>query len=346
MYVRFCEEFGYKDIWMRDLTAAEKEDRVVKFLGHQRLVRHNQIDALHGKKCAIQHEFKIRGYRDPTLGIRVPMLLRGIRRVDSAKGKRRKWPVLRRHLLKARELVDLGTLGGSTLWVCLLFMFFFLLRSRNVVAYDGRWDYSLDYILCHGDIILLDKDKNHLSLEKVLRTAGGEDRVAGLEIHVKKNKSDQEGKGYFRRQYRSGDKDLCIVTAYLVHCKMVRTMHKVLRREAPVASVSPRYDHHSDSHSEEEEIEKLPCIRRKDITMILKRAIESIGEKQEDFGSHSLRIGGATAMRTAGFSDSFIGWFGGWKSRSYVVYFATTCEELEADIAMRMSKVDAKVYAR
>lgn len=349
MYVRFCEEFGYEDIWMQDLTSVEKEERVVRFLGHQRLVRHNQIDALQGKKCAMQHEFKKRGYPDPTIGIRIPMLLKGIRRVDVAKGKRRKWPVLRRHLLKARELLDTSTLHGSSLWVSLLFMFFFLLRSRNVVAYDGSWDYGLDYILCHGDIILLDQDRKPLAIEKVLKARGGIQKVFGLEIYVKKNKSDQEGKGYYRRQFRSGDEHLCIVTAYLAHCKLWMVKHKRINQNVPVAALPPP-THASGSENEDssdgEQIDRFPCIRRKDVTRILKKAVEAIGEKQEDFGSHSLRIGGATAMRTAGFSDSFIGWFGGWKSRSYVVYFATTCEELEADIAQRMSQIDAKVYAR
>jgi hypothetical protein len=207
MYVRFCEEFDYKDIWMKGLSAEEQEDRVVKFLGHQRLVRRNQIDALQGKKCAIQHEFKVRGYRDPTVGIRIPMLLRGIRRVDAAKGKRRKWPVLRRHLLEARAMMDTSKLHGSSLWISVLFMFFFLLRSRNVVAYDGRWDYGLDYILCHGDITLFDAEHKPLAVDKILKTQGGERKVVGLEIHVKKNKSDQEGRGYYRRHHRSGDKD-------------------------------------------------------------------------------------------------------------------------------------------
>lgn len=336
---------------MQDLTDTEKEDRIIRFLGHQRLVRHNQIDALQGKKCAIQHEFKIRGYADPTVGIRIPMLLKGIRRVDVAKGKRRKWPVLRRHLLKARELLDTTKLKGSSLWVSLLFMFFFLLRSRNVVAYNGSWDYGIDYILCHGDIILFDKDRHPLAVEQVLKAIGGEQKVAGLEIHVKKNKSDQDGKGYYRRQYRSGDEILCVVTAYLDHCKLWMTKQKRFGSNIPVAaypltSESSESEDSGSSGDEGEHRDPLPCIRRKDVTKILKRAVEALGEKKDDFGSHSLRIGGATAMRTAGFSDSFIGWFGGWKSRSFVVYFATTCEELEADIAQRMSQIDAQVYSR
>ena len=89
-----------------------------------------------------------------------------------------------------------------------------------------------------------------------------------------------------------------------------------------------------------------PCICRTEVTKILKQAVTSLGETREDYASHSLRIGGASALHAAGYSDSFIAWFGNWKTFSFRSYIAYTKEEMDSKVATLMSQVDAEVYTR
>lgn len=174
--------------------------------------------------------------------------------------------------------------------------------------------------------------------------------VASLEIHVRKAKNDQKGRGYRRKHTRSGDKNICIVEAYLRHCQMI---YPHIYHEAPITALPEGgLDNEGADHVEDEEWEgpadsgAYPCITRADVSKSLKRAARSLGELRDDYASHSLRIGGATAMRAAGYSDSFVQWFGNWKSLSYRSYMANTVEELESGVAERMCQVDAMVYER
>lgn len=65
---------------------------------------------------------------------------------------------------------------------------------------------------------------------------------------------------------------------------------------------------YEDRSEVDDDDELWPCVTRKDVSSILKEVVRELGENELDFASHSLRVGGATAMRSAGFSDSFIKW--------------------------------------
>lgn len=333
-YLRFCEERRL-DVWMTGLGPSEQEDRVLEFLGHQRLVRKNLAGTLRGKKSALAYEFKRRNLGDPTRGLRVSMLLRALTLADGDR-TRRKWPVARRHLLSARYMIDRSTKKGSALWLSLLLGWFFLLRSRNFASPGAASDYDENYILQRGDIRLFDEnDKAVVISGKALTSAGGaaSKKVAGLEIHVRISKNDQMRVGFKRKLYRSGDGELCVVQSYLDHMRATPTLEPL----APVCA-------YEEKGTDEPE-DLWACITRKEITGILRQVVKELGENEADFASHSLRVGGATAMRAAGFSDSFIKWWGTWKTFSFLTYLANTEQEV-AEVAHRMSKVDAIVYAR
>jgi hypothetical protein len=297
-------------------------------------VRKNLAGTLKGKKAALAYEFKRRNLGDPTSGLRVSMLLRALTVADGDR-TRRKWPVARRHLLTARKMIDRSTKKGSALWLSLSLGWFFLLRSRNFASPGAAKDYDENYILQRGDICLIDEiDKPVVLSGKALTTAGEEaSKVTGIEIHVRISKNDQMRVGFKRKLYRSGDDELCVVQAYLDH---LRATVK-LEPSAPVCAYEERATDEPD--------ELWACITRKEVTAILRQAVREVGENEPDFASHSLRIGGATAMRSAGFSDSFIKWWGTWKTFSFLAYLANTEAEV-AEVAHRMSKVDAIVYAR
>ena len=61
-------------------------------------------------------------------------------------------------------------------------------------------------------------------------------------------------------------------------------------------------------------------IRRKDITALLDQAAAAVGIHPSHFGSHSLRIGGATAMYHAVPDLERLKRFGRWKSSAFHVY--------------------------
>ena len=63
---------------------------------------------------------------------------------------------------------------------------------------------------------------------------------------------------------------------------------------------------------------------------MVKRLMESVGENPEHFSTHSLRIGGATALFAAGANETIIRTMGRWSSDIYRLYtracFEQCCE--------------------
>ena len=56
------------------------------------------------------------------------------------------------------------------------------------------------------------------------------------------------------------------------------------------------------------------------VRVIIKRLMEAVGENPDDFGTHSLRIGGATALFAAGATPTVIRTMGRWSSDCYQLY--------------------------
>ena len=68
-------------------------------------------------------------------------------------------------------------------------------------------------------------------------------------------------------------------------------------------------------------------ITRDEVSKALKGAAMRMGESTDDLASHSLRIGGATALAAAGAPDSFICYWGFWKSPAYRGYLRHVKED-------------------
>ena len=63
----------------------------------------------------------------------------------------------------------------------------------------------------------------------------------------------------------------------------------------------------------------------------------------EGLGSHSLRIGGATALHSKGTQDSAIMWFGNWSSPTYLIYCRAS-KDLANQFAETMAQADVVVH--
>ena len=93
--------------------------------------------------------------------------------------------------------------------------------------------------------------------------------------------------------YRSGDDMLCPVQALL-------RAYRTAPHRAPSA---PLFQHFDGRYV-------IPA----DVADILRRAAAALGLDASKFASHSLRKGGAQALRDAGFCESFIQEYGAWLS--------------------------------
>ena len=140
-------------------------------------------------------------------------------------------------------------------------------------------------------------------------TAASIDRV---EITVRRSKTDQHADGYKRLIHRSGHPHVCLVSALVAHLLASST----LPSHWPVAAC--------DRSTRGSLLRSQRVVCRNDIAQALKQAGIALGEDPSQYASHSLRIGGATALHALGVPDAWIMWLGNWKSPAYLLYCRST----------------------
>jgi integrase len=132
-----------------------------------------------------------------------------------------------------------------------------------------------------------------------LRVRDIEFHAQGMRVFVARSKTDQLGKGAWVLVARDPDASACpvqVVHGYVLREGLTGDMH-LLRNLNTGGEVS--YD----------------CARRD-----LRALLERIGLAPEDYGTHSLRRGGATDAAERGVSDALIKVQGRWKSAAYQRY--------------------------
>lgn len=73
----------------------------------------------------------------------------------------------------------------------------------------------------------------------------------------------------------------------------------------------------------------------KAMSSLIRKGAESTGARPAEYGTHSLRSGGATALFDAGAEDNLIKQQGRWKSDCFQVYTridATSCSRIAASM--------------
>ncbi len=118
-----------------------------------------------------------------------------------------------------------------------------------------------------------------------------------MHLKVKYSKTDQQGHAVTVIIAKFGDITLCPVKA----------MSEYLAVRA--GNVDPLFIHFN----------KEPLTARQ-VTHIMRRALEVVGVPQQLFSSHSFRIGAATSAAMCGFSDEWIKAMGRWKSSAFKLY--------------------------
>lgn len=286
----------------------------------------NKGKTLGVKKAAIKSFFERAGLPDPTSGQRVKLLLRGMRNEDGASPS--KQPATLRHLRGVYEDLKAKRRGrqGTATWAAICLGFFFTLRSRSYSAPEKRNEYKEEEILRRADVKFLSGEGARARV--VVPSRDNVDSIRSMVIRIKKSKTDGEGRGYERAITANSDPHLCVVKAVMVHLLLTPD----LPAEYPVCA----FDAAASASGRAGQV-----VTRADVATALKVVAIRLGEDVTLVSSHSLRIGGATAMAAAGFPDSFICYWGFWRSPAYRGYIRHVRDDpWEKQLAERLIRRD------
>lgn len=319
MWVAFAEAKGFDPRLYGGADPAFAEDAVLAFLAYLRQDRCNGFSSLKAARSALASYFKFRRLPDPTKGPLVGAFLRGVARLEGGgDAPQRKLPFSARHMEALHDLLDLRGREGTAMWAGACLGFFFMLRVGNIAGKRGGAYDSMR--------IVRRRDVTFYAGAREVRLSSGLDvlrpdllaAVDRVKVHVRKSKADQRARGFTRELHRSGHAFLCPVRALLDHC--MATVD--LPADWPVVAFDPP---RAQRQAEEADMAGR-VVTREQLSNVLKAVGQQLGEDPRDFASHSLRIGGATAMHGAGFSDAWIMFMGNWASAAYLIYCRASSE--------------------
>jgi len=161
-----------------------------------------------------------------------------------------------------------------------------------------------------------------------LRTGNSGNDGDRLDVQFRKTKADQAAFGCVRTHYRVTEgvgKPLCVVTAIE---RLKEEFPERWAEEAPL----PLFRWSNGA-----------LIRREDIQKVLERAAEAEGLPAARFRSHSLRIGGASALLHATNQFELVKRFGRWSSDAVHGYLHDSAEQWKG-MAKRMAEDKSAVH--
>ncbi|OWZ06505.1 hypothetical protein PHMEG_00021235 [Phytophthora megakarya] len=223
------------------------------------------------------------------------ILLQGIKRLSPSVHKLQ--PITPAFLRLLRLQLDFNKPQERLLWGTILIGFFFLLRrSEYLLLGSSRHSYCLK----RKNVFFSDSHGRQTSV------ALADSVTIGLEGA----KNDQYGRGAWRTMHASGDPIICPVVA----------LQHVL--EARVATGSNT---------------EFLCgeVSAADVSKALKSVARTVGVPQANYSTHSIRIGGATALLSGGASHLAIKLLGRWISSCFEEYRIQAAESTRS-LAQRM----------
>jgi len=262
--------------------------------------RGNQHGTIASKVSAIRWYHQVLTGYDPETDHGYQLLMRSLKRLSKPVAK--KHPITADMLRRIFDILDLSQSGHQLLWGLLLIGYFFLLRRGEFLKVDGKWE---KYVLRSGDIQFYDE---HEVLCKSTNAA-----MVGIVLRGGKN--NQYGRNEIRYQYATGDPLLCPVRG-LAWIRLAGRKNRT-RPEDPVS-------HITSGHG----------IRNSHMVQLLKYAAREMGLDDSHYSTHSIRIGGSTALLNAGAQPLVIKLLGRWLSNCYQQY-----PVLQAKGSMGVSKM-------
>ena len=196
---------------------------------------------------------------------------------------------------------DRVTLGAAVL------VYFFLLRKSEYAWSPSK---GQDHRVKVKHLTFLDTFERQTSKYK---------EIEFVQLCIPSSKTDKRGIGVNLRLKRSGAGFLCPVdAAYVLWLNAIKIG---LGSEEPLCTMVTKG-------------KKTP-LKAADITKLLKSAAKLLGKDPRNYGSHSLRSGGATAMFKANLSKTAIKLFGRWSSDAFERYIQIADCDVE-DMSSRM----------
>ena len=292
----FCKIKGVDPIWRENAPDLERENLVLDFIVHSGVVLNKSPGTVKVRLAAVRSHHLALGLPDPFYHMpRVAMALAGL--------KRRYGHVERRHPVTTRMLAWLKknlkpkqSHDGAILWAGLCIGFFFLLRAS-------------EYLKPHYQ----DKRKG-LSGHHVTLCVGGEPATLEnfrsadeVRITIQGSKTDIYNKGEHRNHFANFstmfEERLCVVEACILLCAHDPSRFFGTNVHEPL--LVDKYGEH---------------LSRETVQTMLKLAALNTGLNPEDFGTHSLRFGGASALWAAFHDTGLIKRWGRWATDSFQTY--------------------------
>ena len=276
--------------------ARENAEEVLDFVAYEGVLRSLKHGTVQGYLTGIRHYHIDAGLGDVTKHPKIAATMKGLKKASGASIQKR--PVTPQMLIFLAERVRAsGSLRKRYTLGLAVMAFFFMLRGSEYSAISpGSFD---------GEKIIRRKDTRWKRNGKYINHFWLADEV---EIHIRSSKTDQIGAGAFRAMKISGE-TLCVVKAM----QEIYALGLTLEDSAPLAMMPDGV-----------------TITRDMISELLKEAAEELGEPIDEFSSHSLRRGGATALYSKGYSREEIMYMGRWKSDVWLRYAKMTQEKLSS----------------
>ena len=261
--------------------------------------------------AAVRSFHLILGLPDPTMNMpRLPLALAGLKRRYGTKERRK--PVTPTMLTWLGHHLQFGkSAEGSLLWAAICFGYFFLLRASEYLGV-GYTDPNRGLRGCD---VALKEDGIPVGLDRL----GYADEVV---VTIRGSKTDIYNRGEVRNHFRSGDV-LCPVAAAVT-----------LFRHYP-----QRYHCGGDALGPLFRTDDGQMVPRQAVTALLEAAAKALHMPEGDFGTHSLRFGGASAIWAAYGDSTMVKRWGRWSSDSFQTYVWDARKSAKG-VSANMSRAD------
>lgn len=292
IWSEFRELLG-KDPYLRG-DARENAEEILDFIAYQGVIRGLKHGTVQGHLTGIRHYHMELGLGEVTKHPRITATMKGLKKISGVAIQKR--PVTPQMLIHIMErLQATGKILHKYLNSGINTNYFFMLRSTESLGFTPTsWD--VDKIVRRKDVKFKFKGKYITQFW----------RADEVEIHIRSSKTDQIGAGVFRSMKASGEA-LCVVQSI----KEVYALGREMEDTAPLFLTPMGI-----------------MITREMVSDVLKQAARDLGDPIDEYSSHSLRRGGATALYSKGYSREEIMYMGRWKSDTWLRYAKMTQEKL------------------
>jgi hypothetical protein len=312
----FCRARGIEPFrWVDAVTKKDEEERLLDFVLH--LAEHGTkaVGTIKQYLSAIRAQHVCAGYPDPTGPMtRLWMAIEGLRRRQGA--PRRKRPVTPRMLRWIRKGLKPKTCqDDAMIWAAITTAFFFLLRSCEYTTLDKQGT-------CHKGKGLRGTD---LEARRDGEPLSSWCMVNEVRICIRGSKTDQLNRGEYRNHFKvegPGGSEVCVVSALETYAK--HAPHKF----TSAANQEPLFQWSNGDY-----------LVRSDVHRKIAAAAVAENLAPEDLGTHSLRIGGASALWAQYKDSALVQRMGRWRSQAFHGYL-WEARNANEKVAQEMARAD------